>query len=320
MNGTQPASKNFPNCLIGWNKARLTSCLIAFFITSASHANPDTEAQPVTPLQKLLASIQVPATNQKTVSLTQTIAVTDCEEYPYHSRDQFSGVKRLVSDLKAGLKQGLQCLAGQGPMGQLHSYHSNQASRLIQLLAGKQQKSLQCVKDELFAYAMAASPQQRLSNEALIERMNNSPRLSIFLDTYRIGGLLSQKFDTETYQRFFKLNQQQIAQHLTGKPLKMKGLHRYRNLPGLLFHEIVHWLGHEHSGLYPDITFLYETCCFGGSDFIQDDEVNAGFQLRACNILKDDTLWSSNHYQQMRLWYHKEYDQLKREVRDAYEE
>jgi hypothetical protein len=293
--------------------------LAGLFITSACFTGSVAQAQPETPLQRLLASIQVPDTIEKTVYLTKTIEVTDCEDYPYHDRDRFSGVRRLASDLRAGLKQGLQCLAGQGPMGQLHPYHNSQAVRLIELLENDQQKSLQCVKDELFAFAMAATPHQPLTNQALVERLNQSPRLTILLDTYRIGGLLSQKFEAGTYQVFFNLNQQQITEHLTGKPLKMKGLHRYQNLSGLLFHEMVHWLGHEHTGLLPDLTFLYETCCFAGSDFIQDDAINAGFQARACNILKDDELWSANHYQQMRLWHLKGYDQLKRELRDSYE-
>jgi hypothetical protein len=294
-------------------------CLIGCFITVTCHASPAIEAHPETPLQRLLDSIQVPAAIDKTVYLTETITVTDCEDYPYHDPAQASGVTGLVSDLKAGLKQGLQCLAGQGPMGPLAAYHSDQASRLIALLEGDQQKSLQCVNDELFAYAMAASPRQRLSDQALTERLHNSPGLTILLDTYRIGGLLSQKFDAGTYQTFFNLNQQQITQHLTGKPLKMQGMHRYRNLPGLLFHEMVHWLGHEHTGLYPDLTFLYETCCFDGSDFIENDAINAGFQVRACHILKDEELWSANPFQQMRLWRHKAYDQLKREMRSAYD-
>ena len=78
-------------------------------------------------------------------------------------------------------------------------------------------------------------------------------------------------------------------------------------------------LGHEHTSIYPDLTFLYETCCFGGSEYIEDEHVNADFQARACAILKDDELWPANLYQQMRMWHHKGYDQLKREIREHYD-
>jgi hypothetical protein len=204
-------------------------------------------------------------------------------------------------------------------MGPLHNYHQRQASRLIELLGDDQPKSLQCVSDRLFAYALAASPRQKLDDPELVDQLRKGPKLTILLDTYRIGGLLSKKFDEKTYQEFFHLNQQQINRHLTGKPLRLKGMHRYENLPGLLFHELIHWLGHVHGNLYPDITFLYETCCFGGSEYIQDDQMNKYYQARACNILRDDELWSANRYQQMRIWHHKEYDQLKREMRDSYD-
>ena len=138
------------------------------------------------------------------------------------------------------------------------------------------------------------------------------------LDTFRLGGLLSQKFKPETYQLFFKLNQREIIQHLTGPPLRMQGIQRYENLPGLLFHEMIHWLGHVHSNIDPDVTFLYETCCFAGSEYINDEKANAEFQSRACDILKDEELWTAHPYKKMRLWHHKEYDQLKREMRDYY--
>ena len=73
-----------------------------------------------------------------------------------------------------------------------------------------------------------------------------------------------------------------------------------------------------HTNIDPDVTFLYETCCFGGSEYISDDQLNAGVQARACNILKDKELWSANPYKKMHLWQHKDYDQLKREMREYY--
>jgi len=271
-----------------------------------------------TPLGRLLASIQTPASTDKSVFITDSIQVTGCEDYPYHEINQHAGVKRLVSDLKAGLQHGLQCLSGQAPMGKLHPYHHRQAERLVEVLEDDRPKSLQCVNDKLFAYAMAASPEQKLTDKSLPRQLKGSPRLTILLDTYRIGGLLSQKFDEKTYKEFFKLNKEQIAQQFIGKPLRLESMHRYENLPELLFHEVIHWLGHTHSSIYPDLTFLYDTCCFGGSEYIKDDSINASFQNRACNILKDDELWTAYRYQQMRLWQHKGYDQLKREMRDYY--
>ena len=79
-------------------------------------------------------------------------------------------------------------------------------------------------------------------------------------------------------------------------------------------------MGHEHSALYPDVTHLYETCCFGGSDFIDDEARNASYQDRACAILKDDELWGYpvSRYRQMRLWHDKRYDELKQQMRADY--
>ena len=92
------------------------------------------------------------------------------------------------------------------------------------------------------------------------------------------------------------------------------------DLPALLFHEMVHWLGHEHSAIYPDMAHLYETCCFGGSDYIDDPQQNARFQASACRILKDDDLWSNaySRYRQMRQWHFKDYGRLKIMMRDSY--
>lgn len=318
MRASRTASAYFTKWLAGCGIRLLfnyTTLLLFLLVFNSSSAFAE---QNETPLHRLLASIKTPESVDNSVFLTESIQVSGCEDYPYHDIDQHSGIKRLVSDLKAGLQQGLQCLGGQGPMGQLHPYHQHQAEKLIKLLEDDRPKSLQCVNDKLYAYAMAASPEQKLTDKALARRLKESPRLTILLDTYRIGGLLSQKFDVKIYEEFFKLNKEQIAQQLVGKPLRLEGMHRYENLPELLFHEIIHWLGHTHSSINPDLTFLYDTCCFGGSEYIKDDHINAGFQARACNILKDDELWSANHYKQIRLWRFKGYDQLKREIRDHY--
>ena len=318
MKQIQPTNHHSAKWFAGWAKARLMLpgvLLLQLVVSQYLHAETTASG---TPLERLLAGIDLPAETAESVFITKSIEVRDCQDYPYHENSPTAGLEHLVSDLKAGLHQGLQCLSGLGRMGRLHPYHQRQAAKLIELLEQPRPKLLQCVKDELFAYAMAASPQQRLSNQPLQKRLDESPSLTILLDTYRIGGLLSQKFNAKTYQEFFKLDEKQVTQHLTGKPLRMQGMHRYENLPGLLFHEVVHWLGHVHSNLHPDLTFLYETCCFGGSEFIQDIDANAGFQARACNILKDAELWETNRDQQARLWHRKGYDELKREMRSYY--
>lgn len=255
-------------------------------------------------------------------SALNNLTISGCQDYPYHLQTiehQVPGIIKLKKDLSEGLQQGLSCLAGTNPrVGQLHRFHQRQGEKLQALLTNEQPKSIQCVKDELFAYAMASSPRQQLASPVLKKRLDNSVDLTILLDTYRIGGLLSTKFKPATYKNFFKMNQQQIDEHLTGKPLRMKGLHRYKNLPALLFHETVHWLGHEHSNITPDVTFLYETCCFGGSEYIEDEKLNSKFQTRACNILRDDELWSSADKLKTKLWKKKGYRKLKTEMRKFY--
>jgi hypothetical protein len=320
MKGAQPINNHYEIRVAGWAKKWLIfPVVLLLHLAVSQHLHAEITTTSDTSLDRLLASINLPDDTTESFFISESIAVSSCRYYPYHDNGATSGVKQLVSDLKAGLQQGLQCLSGQGQMGPLHPYHQRQAAKLIELLETPRLKLLQCVQDELFAYAIAASPQQRLSNQSVRERLKESPRLTILLDTYRIGGLLSQNFNTKAYHEFFKLNEKQITQHLMAKPLRMPGLHRYKNLPGLLFHEIVHWLGHTHSNIHPDLTFLYETCCFGGSEYIQDNNANADFQARACNILKDSELWEANRYQQTRLWHHKGYDQLKLEMRDYYQ-
>lgn len=259
-----------------------------------------------------------PIANSDAMRLTDSLQVSGCSDYPYHEAGNNGGEAQLLNDLREGLQQGLMCLLGEGPMGYLHSYHEQQAMNLLQLLNSEQPKSMQCVRDELFAYAMAASPLQKISNPDLQQRLNTSPRLTILLDTFRLGGLLSQKHPAKTYEVFYKLDKEEITEHLTGKPMRLKGVQRYENLPGLLFHETIHWLGHVHTNLNPDLTFLYETCCFGGSEYIKDKPANVRFQARACDILRDDELWTAHPYKRMRLWHHREYDQLKGEMREHY--
>ena len=303
-----------------WLAFQLAVIVLLFFNSpnqalAASNPGPTDAADQIS---QLINAIIAPDDQGHTVSISKSLQVSGCNDYPYHDNRKQDGIEQLVKDLRSGLQQGLMCLTGLGPMGKLHPYHETQALRLIYTLENNEPKSLQCVNDELFAYAMAASSQQKISDKALVEKIKGSPQLTILLDTYRIGGLLSQKFEPNTYKVFFKLNNEEIEQHLTGKPLRMKGVQRYENLPGLLFHELIHWLGHLHTNINPDITFLYETCCFGGSEFIKDAQTNADFQARACDILKDDELWSAHPYKKMRLWKYKEYDQLKRDMREQY--
>lgn len=245
------------------------------------------------------------------------IRYQSCQNYPYHNNVVPAVAYRLLNrHIKQGLERGFQCLLGNGPMGKLHPYHEGQAVKLLSILEDQQWKTFRCVKDKTFAYAVANSrPREKMDLTDSITR--DLPFPGVVLDTFRISGFISDKFDEETYRQFFKLNEEQIGVLRTGKPLRVDGSHRYKNLPALMFHEMVHWLGHEHSGYYPDITHLYETCCFGGSDYIEDEQLNRKFQQKACAILKDKELWQTTPYRQMRLWRFKEYDQLKRNMRDV---
>lgn len=247
------------------------------------------------------------------------IKIIGCNNYPYHQNTSLDeGEANLINDLKAGLAKGLRCLAGQGPQGALHPYHLYQGLKLLRLIENGQTKTFKCVEDQVFAYSVAKGPRGQDTGNSMQDILGPLPPYSVILDTYRIGGFISNKHSEDDYRNFFKLKDNQITELLTGTPLRLKGVHRYQDLPALLFHEMVHWLGHTHSNMYPDVTHLYTTCCFGGSDYIEDEAVNEGFQQQACNILKDDELWSANKYQQMRQWRYKGYDQLKREMRGQY--
>jgi len=248
------------------------------------------------------------------------IEIRDCRSYPYNS-SAASAERRLARDLDKALLQGIQCLAGEGPAGRLHPYHEYQAHRLLNILETGSTKTFRCVADRMFANAVATTAELPPRKDALYMLLRETGHPGVVLDTYRIGGLLSTRHSPEVYRDFFKLNDTQIREHLTGSPLRIGGNHRYRDLPALLFHEMVHWLGHEHSAIYPDMAHLYETCCFGGSDYVRDPQKNAAFQASACGILKDGDLWSNayNRYRQMRQWRFKGYDQLKLVMRESYD-
>lgn len=293
---------------------------LGFLLTSTLlHANDTFRPELLQQLDKFLESLDSRHSDKRdtqTLFVTQSLSVTQCDKYPYHGKGH--GVDRLINHLSEGIQQGISCLVGKSSAGRLHEFHENKAGELLAILNSDQPKSLQCVSDELFAYAMAVSPHQQVSSIELKKKIRNSPQLTIFLDTFRIGGLLSKRFDEKTYQEFFNLSENQITEHLTSQPLRMKGLHRYQNLPALLFHETVHWLGATHTNQGPDLTFLYETCCFGGSDFVTSDALNTEFKAAACNILKDDELWSADPEQQKKIWKDKGYRKLKTTMRQFY--
>lgn len=247
----------------------------------------------------------------------ESVEVRHCERYPYgEKRTDETALKLFRRDLKRALDKGLQCLAGNGPMGRLHPYHEEQARRLRELLEGEQVKTFLCVADEMYADAVATQKEPLPDSDGLSEILHRVRHPAVVMDVYRMGGLLSRRYSEETYREFFKLSDNQIQEHLTGSPLHLDNTHRYQDMSALLFHEMIHWLGHSHSYVNPDVTTLYETCCFGGSDYISDDKLNKQYQAEACEILRDDELWSANNYQKVRLWHYKGYDQLKGRMRE----
>ncbi len=250
------------------------------------------------------------------------LQIRGCSGYPYNEgKDPARAARLLIGDLHTGLQTGLRCLAGQGPMGRLHPYHEYQAHRLLSLMESDQPKTFQCVEDAMFATAVATSPRPPTLNDPLHQQLSKVAHPGVILDTYRLGGILSRNYDDETYRSFFHLRDSQILEHRNGQPLRPANLHRYQDRAGLLFHEVIHWLGHQHSATHPDLAHLYETCCFAGSDYISDPERNRRHQQAACNILKDDELWSEGYsrYRQMRLWHYKGYTELKSRMRDDYD-
>lgn len=248
------------------------------------------------------------------------IRIENCNNYPYHNQTSpAQGYVTLANDIRQGLRVGLQCMVGKGPMGPLHPYHRKQAVLMLDILESRQQKTFRCVEDKTFAYAVAKAPPELVKLDDNDKLIRDIPYPGVAIDTYRLSGFLTRKHEPSTYRDFFKLDDHQIAEHLAGNPQRMQRLHRYNNRKELVFHEMVHWLGHAHTNMRPDVVDLYETCCFGGSDFISDPDSNQKFQIRACNILKDSELWDASEKQQTRLWRKKGYDQLKPDMRKMYD-
>jgi hypothetical protein len=249
-----------------------------------------------------------------------SIRLENCQQYPYHdNHDARQGYQRLAADLRQAVKQGLRCLSGNGKMGRLHEFHDYQARQLLSLLEDGRPKTFRCVADRSFAYAIAKVSPEYEPDDYLDKLTHDVNYPGIVLDTYRISGFLSTRHEPATYREFFKLDERLVQQQLDGRPQRLEGLHRYRNLPSLLFHEMVHWLGYEHVSRYPDIVDLYETCCFGGDDHVTDQRLNRQFQSRACAILRDPQLWEISESRQKDLWRSKGYDRLKSEIRAAYD-
>lgn len=300
---------------------------IGLWLCQASHADPAA----FVPLAERASALHDALTTGAPEDVGQGVQRLDgavelqirgCSGYPYNEGEDAAGAARLlISDLRSGLETGLQCLAGQGPMGRLHPYHEYQAHRLLSLMENDQPKTFQCVEDAMFATAVATSPKPVTPGDPLHQQLSQVAHPAVVLDTYRLGGILSRNYDDETYRSFFHLRESEILEHRNGQPLRPANLHRYQDRAGLLFHEVIHWLGHQHSATHPDLAHLYETCCFAGSDYISDPERNRRHQQAACRILKDDELWSKSYsrYRQMRLWHHKGYTELKSRMRDDYD-
>jgi hypothetical protein len=248
------------------------------------------------------------------------IRIENCKNYPYHNqRSPAQGYIILANDIREGLRIGLQSLAGNGPMGPLHPYHHKQAALLLDILESSKQKVFRCVEDKTFAYAVAKPPPELFKEYDNDKVIRDIPYPGVAIDTYRLSGFLTRKHEPSIYRDFFKLDDHQIAEHLGGNPQRMERLHRYKNLKALVFHEMVHWLGHAHTNMRPDVVDLYEICFFGGSDFISDADSNRKFQQRACSVLQDSELWDADEKQQARLWHKKGYDQLKPDMRKMYD-
>lgn len=247
--------------------------------------------------------------------------IQGCTNYPYHDNPRAGlGERRLLNDLRRGLRQGLYCLAGQSSAGRLHPFHENKAVALLKLLESPLPKTVRCVADESYAFAMARLPPRPDDlNQGFDKLAPDAPFPALVIDTYRISGFVTRKHEAPVYRDFFKMDERQIEQHLSGKPQRLRGMHRYRDRASLLFHEMTHWLGFTHGNLEPDVVTLYETCCFNGSDFIRNREQNARFRDQACEILRDAELWDATPYRQTRLWHYKGYNSFRQEMSQAYD-
>lgn len=304
-------------------------CLICISGIAATRPAIASEA-PFLPLAERTAQLVNTLRDAKPVSdrrrsqaavASASITIEHCDGYPYAAtRATDLAARTLLDDLADGLQTGLRCLSGLGPMGRLHQFHEYQAHRLLKLFESDADKTFRCVDDAMFATAVATSPDPLQRDDPLYAQLRDVTHPAVILDTFRLGGLLSRRHDDETFRNFFHLGDEQIFEHRYGQPLRAANLHRYEDRAALLFHEVVHWLGHQHSAIYPDLTHLYETCCFGGSDYIDNDVINSGHQQTACNILKDDSLWAQGHhpYKQMRIWHYKGYDRFKTDMRSDY--
>lgn len=250
-----------------------------------------------------------------TLTLSQNMVLENCEDYPYMETKAYAseGYVQMLDHIKTGLNKGLQCLAGMGSSsGKLHDFHRREALKLMEIIESKKRKTLRCVKDEIFAFAVSKgkATKNSISDTSNLDAyLQDLDHPGIVFDLFRIGGYLSQKHDMKTLVEFYGFEEAQASQHLAGRLLQEN--HRYGDLAGLHFHEMIHWLGHEHSIIEPDVTFLYDTCCFDGSDFIDNNEVNKKFQKRACDILRDDELWSVSGIDRKNVWQAKNYGQIK---------
>ncbi len=300
--------------------------MVTLAVKSVALADAVSDKSAASRIAKLLASFDLePFIAQQGnpapgITVGPAIRIENCKNYPYHNQQSpMQGYVMLANDIREGLRIGLQCISGNGPAGPLHPYHNQQASLLLDILESNHQKTFRCVEDKTFAYAVAIAPPEQFKYYEHDQDISEISYPGVAIDTYRVSGFLSRKHEPSAYRDFFKLDEQQIAEHLAGNPKRMQRLHRYENRKELVFHEMVHWLGHAHTNMSPDVVDLYEACCFGGSDFISDENSNKSFQLRACNILKDTELWDANQKQQTRLWRKKAYDQLKPDMRNMYD-
>jgi hypothetical protein len=303
---------------IGW------LCLIWASLPVTAHASDSTHVTLADRTDALISKLDIGAMVDRATSSTLPaiqLTIEQCGGYPYEEpRETAMAHADLLGDLRQGLATGLSCLAGSGPAGKLHPHHEHQARRLLGLLESQQPKTIRCVADQMFATAVATAPIPLEPGYPLADQLKLVSYPGIVLDTYRLGGLLSRAYDDDTFRSFFHLNDEQIFEHRNGQPIRPPSLHRFKDRPALLFHEMVHWLGHEHSAIHPDLAHLYETCCFGGSDYIDSDALNRGHQQTACNILRDEQLWAdgTSIYKQMRIWHHKGYGKLKKAMRNDY--
>ena len=131
MKGVQSINKQFNKWFTGRVKSSLIfPVVLLLHLAVSQHLHAETTASN-TPLDRLLATIHLPVDTAESAFITESIKVSGCRDYPYHDNGPASGLKVLVSDLKAGLQQGLQCMSGQGPMGQLHPYHQTLSTHAL---------------------------------------------------------------------------------------------------------------------------------------------------------------------------------------------